>query len=206
MARILITSGPTRQYLDPVRYLSNGSSGQMGAALAHAAVNRGNEVVIVSGPVSVVYPDAAETHPVTTTEQMLDRCLHLFPECDGVIAAAAPCDYRPRHQAKEKLKKTGASWHLELVETPDILARLGEMKQGHQWSVGFALETSAAIPRAYQKLMAKNCDWIIVNGVDAIDSPDNCITILDRKQNQSLPFTGTKQELAEKILTYIQRL
>ena len=96
MPRILLTSGPTRQYLDPVRYLSNGSSGRMGKALAEAALEAGHEVVIVSGPVEVGYPQAARVLPVVSTEEMLEACLSVFPQCDGLIAAAAPCDYRPK--------------------------------------------------------------------------------------------------------------
>ena len=96
MPRILITSGPTRQYLDPVRYLSNGSSGRMGKALAEAALAAGHEVLIVSGPVEVRYPRAAQVLPVVSTEDMLAACLEMFPDCAGLIAAAAPCDYRPQ--------------------------------------------------------------------------------------------------------------
>jgi len=95
MASILITSGPTRQYLDPVRYLTNASSGRMGAALAAAALRRGHRAVVVAGPSEVDYPPECELHRVETTEQMLETCLRLFRSCDGLIAAAAPCDYRP---------------------------------------------------------------------------------------------------------------
>ena len=125
MSRILITSGPTRQYLDPVRYLSNGSSGRMGKALAEAVLAAGHEVVIVSGPVEVRYPSAARVVPVVSTEEMLAACLDVFPQCAGLIAAAAPCDYRPRVVAAEKIRKTGAPIDVHLVETPDIVARLG---------------------------------------------------------------------------------
>ena len=125
MARILLTSGPTRQYLDPVRYLSNGSSGRMGKALAEAALEAGHEVVIVSGPVEVRYPQAARVLPVISTEEMLEACLSVFPECDGLIAAAAPCDYRPKVVASEKIRKTGGTLDVQFVETPDIVARLG---------------------------------------------------------------------------------
>ncbi len=106
MARILITSGPTREYLDPVRYLSNGSSGRMGCALAGAALADGHDVTIVSGPVSVVYPERARVVPVVTTEELLAACRVEFPKCDGLIAAAAPCDYRPENVASNKIRKT----------------------------------------------------------------------------------------------------
>ncbi len=140
MARILLTSGPTRQYLDPVRYLSNGSSGRMGKALAEAALAAGHEVVIVSGPVEVRYPAAARVLPVISTEEMLDACLAVFPQCDGLIAAAAACDYRPKVVAREKIRKTGSGLNVRFVETPDIVARLGAIKTT-QWMVAFALET-----------------------------------------------------------------
>ena len=129
MARILITSGPTRQYLDRVRYLSNASSGRMGQALAAAAVEAGHEVVVVSGPVGVRYPAAAKVIPVVSTEEMLAECLKVFPACDGLIAVAAPCDYRPRTVADGKIRKTGRPLEIELVETPDIVARLGAIRR-----------------------------------------------------------------------------
>src|SRR5262245_15178857 len=105
MARILITSGPTRQYLDPVRYLTNASSGRMGRALAEAALQLGHQVVVVSGPVSVSYPAAAEVRQIISTEELLAVCQELFPDCDGAIGAAAPCDYRPVRVAEHKISK-----------------------------------------------------------------------------------------------------
>ena len=140
MSRILITSGPTRQYLDPVRYLTNASSGRMGAALAAAAIEAGHEVIVVSGPVEVDYPEKAEVISVVSTEEMLEACLKNFPACEGLIAAAAPCDYRPIAVAKKKIRKTGNALNLKLVETPDVVAALGDTKS-FQWMVAFALET-----------------------------------------------------------------
>ncbi|HUQ69414.1 MAG TPA: phosphopantothenoylcysteine decarboxylase, partial [Planctomycetaceae bacterium] len=141
MARILITSGPTRQYLDPVRYLTNGSSGRMGRELAAAALELGHEVVVVSGPVSVEYPAGALVRPVISTEDLLAACQELFPKCDGVIGAAAPCDYRPVRVEEHKIAKTGEPLVLNLIETPDVMATLGASKKSGQWLVGFALET-----------------------------------------------------------------
>ena len=141
MARILITSGATRQYLDPVRYLTNGSSGRMGCALAEAAQQLGHEVVIVSGPVAVKYPQGAQVIGVVSTEEMLEQCRKEFRRCDGAIGAAAPCDYRPVKVETSKISKTGEPLMLKLVETPDIMATLGSDKTAHQWLVGFALET-----------------------------------------------------------------
>src|SRR5579872_3621384 len=138
--RILITAGPTREYLDDVRFLSNASSGKMGYALVEAAVAAGHDVVLVSGPVALVPPTGIEFHAVETTREMFDACSKLFPQCDGVIGAAAVCDYRPRERVPGKLAKTGQPLVVEFVENPDILAELGRRKQ-HRWVVGFALET-----------------------------------------------------------------
>jgi phosphopantothenoylcysteine decarboxylase / phosphopantothenate---cysteine ligase len=112
MARILITSGPTRQYLDPVRYLTNASSGRMGSALAQAAIELGHDVVVVSGPVQVEYPSQARVVNVITTQEMLDASCEVFRSSDGLIGAAAPCDYMPAHVQTHKLTKTGDGLHL----------------------------------------------------------------------------------------------
>ena len=122
VAHILITSGPTRQYLDPVRYLTNASSGLMGSCLAAAALQRGHEVSVVSGPVEVDYPRAARVVRVVSTEEMLEAAQALFPTCDGLIGAAAPCDYRPRIVAPGKINKPGEPLVLQLIETPDVVA------------------------------------------------------------------------------------
>ena len=130
MARILITSGPTRQYLDPVRYLTNASSGRMGKALVEAALASGHQVVVVSGPVVVDYPREAEVIPIVTTEELLSVCQRIFPGCDGLIAAAAPCDYRPQRVESHKISKTGGPLVLHLIETPDVVATL-EIGRAH---------------------------------------------------------------------------
>lgn len=200
MARILITSGPTRQYLDPVRYLTNGSSGVMGSALAQAALQAGHQVVLVSGPVRVRYPSGVKLIEVETTQEMLDACLSEFPACDGLIGAAAPCDYMPSAVSSSKLKKTGEPLMLKLVETPDIVATLGRKKKPGQWTVGFALETEDARFQAIGKMQRKLCDLVVVNGVAAINSPNNQIEILNRAGTVVAAATGTKQKLAKLIL------
>ena len=203
MARILITSGPTRQYLDPVRYLSNASSGRMGCALATAALAAGHEVVVVSGPVSVAYPEAAEVIPVVTTEEMLAASVEQFPTCDGVIGVAAPCDFSPKVVASEKIKKVDGNLTLELVATPDIMKALGALKQEHQWSVGFALETENGLDNAVQKLRDKQCDLIVLNGADAIDSEVNSITVIDNEGESIRKFSGSKPDAAKVIVELI---
>jgi phosphopantothenoylcysteine decarboxylase/phosphopantothenate--cysteine ligase len=204
MSRILITSGPTRQYLDPVRYLTNASSGRMGAALAAAALAAGHEVTIVSGLVSIAYPPAARVIPVVTTEEMLQACMEVFPQCDGLIGVAAPCDYRPVQKATRKIAKTGKSLVLELVETPDIIATLARCKT-HQWMVAFALETDDQRYRALQKLERKNCDLIVLNGPQAIHAHQTDVEVLSRSGETLAALSGPKDEVAQKIFHVIQQ-
>lgn len=204
-SRVLITSGPTRQYLDPVRYLTNASSGRMGQALAEAMLRLGHEVVIVSGPVDVEYPTAAEVVPVVSTEEMLEACQRIFPECQGLIGVAAPCDYRPVRVLPGKIQKTGQPLELHLVETPDVVATLGASKQD-QWLVGFALETDDQRLRALAKLEKKHCDLIVLNGPEAMHAADTCVEIIDRQGAVIETFAGAKQEVGDAIARVIQRL
>jgi len=204
MARILITSGPTRQYLDPVRYLTNGSSGRMGRALAAAALALGHDVVVVSGPVNLEYPAGAELRPVVSTEELLSACQELFPTCDGAIGAAAPCDYRPVRVAEQKIAKTGQPLVLNLVETPDVMATLGANKSPGQWLVGFALETDDQRFRALTKLEKKSCDLIVLNGPAAMDALHNQIEMLDHTGNVVASLSGAKESVATGILRVIQ--
>lgn len=204
MARILITSGPTRQFLDPVRYLTNASSGRMGAALAQAALTLGHEVVVVSGPVDVSYPDAATVLPVVSTEEMLACAKEAFENCDGLIGAAAPCDYRPRRVEPGKIAKTGESLLLELVETDDVVATLGAAK-GERWVVGFALETEDHRLRALAKLERKCCDLIVSNSVEAMDALDNQVEILNSAGAILKQISGTKAIVAADIMAVVQQ-
>src|SRR5688572_22502934 len=203
MARILITSGPTRQYLDPVRYLTNGSSGRMGRALALAALDLGHEVVVVSGPVSVEYPAGADVRPIISTEELLATCQELYPACDGVIGAAAPCDYRPVRVEEHKITKTGQPLALNLVETPDVMATLGAAKRPGQWLVGFALETDDQRFRALTKLVRKSCDLMVLNGPTAMDALDNQVEVLDKSGAVALALAGSKEQVARGILQAI---
>ncbi|MCR4411250.1 MAG: phosphopantothenoylcysteine decarboxylase [Thermoguttaceae bacterium] len=204
MARILITSGPTREYLDPVRYLTNASSGRMGQALAEVAVKAGHEVVIVSGPVEIDYPEQAQVVSVVSTEEMLEACREVFPRCDGLIGVAAPCDYRPRKTARHKLSKTGRGLELHLVETPDIVATLGASRSQGQWMVAFALETEDPRIRAVQKLERKRCDLIVLNGPAAIHAATTAVEVLDRRGTVLAALSGGKREVAEGIFRIIE--
>ncbi|HVU89787.1 MAG TPA: phosphopantothenoylcysteine decarboxylase [Pirellulales bacterium] len=203
MARILITSGPTRQYLDPVRYLTNASSGRMGRALAASALAAGHEVIIVSGPVDVEYPAGVKVIPVVSTEDMLAQCQAVFDECDGLIGVAAPCDYRPVKVAPGKINKTGEPLVLHLIETPDVVATLGAAKT-HQWLVGFALETDDHRLRALAKLEKKHCDLMVSNGPEAMHSLDTQVELIDPSGAVVQALSGTKEEVADGIFRVIQ--
>lgn len=200
--RILITAGPTREYLDDVRFLSNASSGKMGYAIAEAAIAAGQQVVLVSGPVSLLPPAGCEFHSIETTGEMHAACLDAFPNCDGVIGAAAVCDYRPRERWHGKRTKTGQPLVLEFVETVDILADLGRQK-GHRWIVGFALESQHARENALRKLASKNCDAIVLNAPQAIGSESNRVELIDHLGQTAATWDAPKPEIARQLITWI---
>ncbi len=204
MARILITSGPTRQYIDPVRYLTNASSGRMGSALAASALNAGHQVTVVSGPVNTTYPPEANVVPVVTTQEMFAVVEELFPSHDGLIGAAAPCDYMPRRTSSEKISKDGRPLQLELIETPDVVAKAASTKKMHQWVVGFALETDDHRFRTIVKMQRKCCDLMVSNGPSAIDSEENEVEILAADGITLARVAGSKAEVADSILHWIQ--
>ncbi len=204
MSHILITSGPTRQYIDPVRYLTNASSGRMGVALAAACLELGHEVIVVSGPVDVTYPSEAEVHSVVTTSEMLEVARAHFGRCDGLIGAAAPCDYRTERVATNKMSKTGAPTTLQLIETDDVVATLGAEKRD-QWLVGFALETEDHHLRAVVKLEKKSCDLMVSNGPQAMHSLENSVDVIDHEGNVLEHLAGPKEEVARGILRVIQQ-
>ena len=204
MKKILITSGPTREYLDPVRYLTNGSSGQMGAALAEAVLQQGGVPIVVSGPSTISYPSEADVHWVETTGQMLQRCLEFFPNCIGVIGAAAPCDFQPVVFSEQKISKTkDGSMTLRFSETPDILAALGKIKRLDQWSVAFALETENGVHRALGKLKNKHCDFVVLNDSNAINRDVASFQVFDVAGERRKTFTGSKRTFAEELLRLV---
>ncbi|HUQ71088.1 MAG TPA: phosphopantothenoylcysteine decarboxylase [Planctomycetaceae bacterium] len=202
--RVLITAGPTREYLDDVRYLSNASSGRMGYALAEAVLAAGHDVVLVTGPVALVPPDGAEVLNVETTDQLLAACHEVWPKCDGAIATAAVCDYRPRSRFPGKLAKTGVSLELELVETADVLAELGRQK-GSRWIVGFALESEEfAHVNALRKLKDKNCDAIVLNRPTAIGAEDNTVEVIDARGETVAEYAGSKRAVADGLWKWVE--
>ena len=204
MSKILITSGPTRQYIDPVRYITNSSSGRMGSCLAQACIKLGHDVTIVTGPVHIAYPPEAQVISVTSTDEMLNKALEQFPEFDGAIGAAAPCDYQPAEVAPRKITKTGKGISLDLIETSDVIATLGALKRTDQWVVGFALETDDHHFRAITKAQRKCCDLIVLNDVAAIDSKYNDIELLQPDGSCILKATGNKRQVADEIVAAIQ--
>ena len=201
--KILITAGPTREYIDDVRFLSNASSGRMGYSLAAAALARGHQVELVTGPVEQSAPTGCTVHRIETTDQLRQRCLELFPECDGVIATAAVCDYRPKERIGGKITKTGHPITLELTETSDVLAELGGQK-GHRWVVGFALESQDPRNNAMRKLRMKNCNCIVLNDTSAIGSLTNTVEVLSPEAETIALFKGTKEEVADRLLGLIE--
>jgi phosphopantothenoylcysteine decarboxylase/phosphopantothenate--cysteine ligase len=204
---ILITAGPTREKIDPVRYLTNRSSGRMGFALAEAALRRGARVLLVSGPTSIMPPGAAELKRVESAEEMRDAVMKLLPQATIVIKTAAVSDYRAKNAAGQKIKRKGPMT-LELESTPDILKELSA-KRTSQILVGFAAETENVLENARQKLLAKNLDLIVVNDVSregvGFDSDRNAVTIIAREEVVDVPET-TKWEVAQRVLDQVVRL
>src|ERR1700720_1990536 len=204
---VLITAGPTREKIDPVRYLTNRSSGRMGYALAEAALRRGGRVLLVSGPTALTSPGAAELTRVESTEEMRNAVLKLLPRASVVIKTAAVSDYRPKAEAGQKMKRKGAMT-LELEATPDILKELS-LKKEEQIVVGFAAQTENVLENARQKLVSKNLDAIVVNDVSregvGFDSDRNAVTILTRDDVVEVPET-TKGEVAQRVLDQVVRL
>jgi phosphopantothenoylcysteine decarboxylase/phosphopantothenate--cysteine ligase len=174
----------------------------MGAALAAAAIEAGHQIVVVSGPVDVEYPCTAKVVSVVSTEEMLAAARREFESCDGLIGAAAPCDYRPERVESHKIAKTGEPLMLRLVETDDVVATLGAAK-GRRWVVGFALETDDHRLRALAKLERKCCDLMVSNSVEAISALDNRVEILDPAGNVLADAAGSKEAVAREILAVI---
>jgi phosphopantothenoylcysteine decarboxylase/phosphopantothenate--cysteine ligase len=204
---VLITAGPTREKIDPVRYLSNRSSGRMGYALAEAASRRGARVLLVTGPTSLNPPGTAEVTSVESAEEMREAVLRLFPEATIAIMTAAVSDYRADTVASQKLKRSGAMT-LELQPTADILLELSQQKKS-KVLIGFAAETENVLENARRKLVSKSLDAIVVNDVSregvGFDSNRNAVTIITHTEVVEVPET-TKWEVAQRVLDQVVRL
>jgi phosphopantothenoylcysteine decarboxylase/phosphopantothenate--cysteine ligase len=204
---VLVTAGPTREKIDPVRYLTNRSSGRMGYAIAEAALRRGARVLLVSGPAAITPPAAAELTQVETAEEMRAAVLKLLPESTVVVKTAAVADFRPKLAAGQKIKRKGPMT-LELEPTADILAELARHKKS-QIVVGFAAETENVLENARKKLGAKSLDAIVVNDVSregvGFDSDRNAVTIITHDEVVEIPETS-KWEVALRVLDQVVKL
>ncbi|RLA46461.1 MAG: bifunctional phosphopantothenoylcysteine decarboxylase/phosphopantothenate--cysteine ligase CoaBC [Gammaproteobacteria bacterium] len=203
--KVVITAGPTREALDPVRYISNHSSGKMGYALATAAMEAGAETILISGPVNLSLPDRVEVVSVVSAQDMLAAALEAVEGADVFIAAAAVADYRPQHNADKKIKKTADDITIALTKNPDIVATIAALTN-RPFTVGFAAETHNLENYARKKLLDKNLDLIIANDVSdksiGFNSDDNQVTLVSPKQVESLPLMS-KVSLAKCLIEYI---
>ena len=204
---VLVTAGPTREKIDPVRYLTNRSSGRMGYAIAEAALRRGARVLLVSGPTAIIAPGAAELTPVETAEEMRAAVLKLLPEATVVIKTAAVADFKPKAAAGQKIKRKG-EMTLELEPTADILAEVARHKTS-QLVIGFAAETENVLDNARKKLVSKSLDAIVVNDVSregiGFDSDRNAVTIISASEVIEVPETS-KWEVAHRVLDHAVKL
>ncbi len=209
---VLITAGPTREKIDPVRYLTNRSSGRMGYALAEAALRRGARVLLVSGPTSITPPGAAELTRVETAEEMRDAVLKFLPQSTVLIKTAAVADFRPKAASGQKIKRKGPMT-LELEPTADILADVARHKNSHGTSpqiiIGFAAETDNVLENARKKLASKSLDAIVANDVSregvGFDSDRNAVTIITQEEVVEVPETS-KWEVAQRVLDQVVAL
>ena len=202
--KILITAGPTREYLDDVRFISNSSSGKAGYALAEAFASSGDEVVLISGPVEAKAPGGCEVVKVESALEMRGEVFSRFDGCDILVMTSAVCDWRPAKRIKGKAKKEKAAKTLELAANPDILEEAGRRK-GKQILVGFALESENIVANAAEKMKKKNCDFIVANNPDTLGRDRVTCTVL-AKRGQKTDFENiTKKDLGRRLVEIIRR-
>ncbi|MFK3617190.1 bifunctional phosphopantothenoylcysteine decarboxylase/phosphopantothenate--cysteine ligase CoaBC [Coxiella burnetii] len=202
--QVLITAGPTQEAIDPVRYLTNGSSGKMGFALAEAALAMGANVTLVSGPTPLKVSQKINRIDVTTATQMFETVIKHAVECDVFIGAAAVSDYRPKNFSPQKFKKSDENWALNLVRNPDIISEIGRLPN-KPFVVGFALETDNPLDNAKLKLQKKNMNVIVVNEASALCSDENAVTLMTRSgKTKKLPMT-TKKTLALQLMEFVSK-
>lgn len=202
--RVIVTAGPTREYLDPVRFISNRSSGKMGYAIAEAARDRGADVLLISGPATATPVTGVQTRYIETALELQEALLEGFDHTDIAVMAAAVADYRPQAFSPNKIKKTTGQLNIPLEQNPDIAQVLGERKKSGQITVGFAAETNDLLENAQKKLVKKNCDLMVANDVSAegagFEGDTNIVTLLDQSGNcEQLPLLS-KREVADQIL------
>ena len=206
---VLVTAGPTREAIDPVRFISNNSTGKMGYAIARQAALRGAKVYLVSGPTILDTPIGVERYDVISAEEMYNKVMELFPMCDIVIKAAAVADYAPMTAYSQKVKKSGNQLELKLKKNPDILFELGKIK-GDKILVGFAMETENLVENAAEKVKKKNLDFIAANDLNeagaGFAAETNAVKLIDREGNiENIPLK-MKDEIADIILDRIVNL
>ena len=204
--KVLVTAGPTQEKIDPVRYITNHSSGKMGYAIARAAMMRGAEVTLVTGKTDLIPPMGVHTVEITSAADMAQAVKECAQEQDIIIKAAAVADYRPMHTADEKMKKTDDDMSILLERTEDILGFLGSHKREGQFLCGFSMETENMIENSRKKLEKKNLDLIVANNLKeqgaGFGTDTNIVTLLARNDTIQLPIMG-KDEVADQLLTYI---
>ncbi|MBD9075728.1 MAG: bifunctional phosphopantothenoylcysteine decarboxylase/phosphopantothenate--cysteine ligase CoaBC, partial [Clostridium sp.] len=204
---ILVTAGPTREAIDPVRYITNHSTGKMGYAIAEAAAYRGADVTLVTGPVSIKAPLFVKTVPVESAKQMYEAVAGAAKEQDIIIKAAAVADYRPSHQAEDKIKKSEGDMKIELERTDDILGWLGAHRREGQFLCGFSMETRDLLANSRAKLERKNIDMIVANNLKTegagFGTDTNVVTLITKEGQTELPKM-TKQEVAHRLLDEIR--
>ncbi len=204
--RLLITAGPTREYLDPVRYISNDSSGKMGFALAAAARKREMRVTLVHGPVAIAPPTGVRTVAVVSAADMLAACTELWPRHDALLMAAAVADYAPAQRSRSKRKKSTQDMTLCLKPTVDILAALAAERRPDQVVVGFALEDRAPRRNAERKLRRKGLDAIVLNHPTAIGAERSAVEVLVRGERWRRLPTAAKSRHAQHIIRLVEKL
>jgi len=204
--RILITAGGTREYIDPVRFISNASSGRMGYALARAALKAGHKVTLITAPTAQKPPGSAKVVKIESAAQMLEAVRKHFGQCDCLIMAAAVADYSPVRPAKTKLKKTAQHLTIRLKPTPDILKWAGAHKKKRQILVGFALEDKAIRARAQKKLQDKNLDMIIANTPAAVGAARTSVLIKTAGRKWLKLHDASKATIARKIISLAEEI
>ena len=202
---LLVTAGPTWEAIDPVRFISNRSSGVTGYQIAAAAVERGHRVTLISGPVDLEVPGGVKRIRVVSAEDMYRACMNAFGDADVTIMTAAVCDYRPKEPSPHKIKKTKKALTLKLVPTPDILAELGRRKRTGQILIGFALEDRRPKTGAKGKFAAKNLDSVILNSPSALGGERNRVSVYYDSAWHDWPEM-TKKALGKRIIRLAERL
>ena len=202
--KLLVSAGPTREFFDPVRFITNPSSGRMGYAIAKAAAARGHEVTLVSGPVGIEPPAGVKLVSVVTAAQMAAACKRAFRRADAAVMAAAVCDYRPARRAGRKVPKTNRPIRVVLEPTEDIAASLGRRK-GRRVLVGFALEDHTGRLHAERKLRAKHFDLIVLNGPANIGMDNAVVEFYSPARGWVGPVRGTKNAIARQIVRLIEQ-